>query len=254
VLVLVLVLIAVVRAVTAWAVRPTPTSDGAHEDGDARSRAIARFEQLKGQLRDTSARLRRRASDNESPPAIASPMIVPAPKCDRDTVDSYVEGFDLRSVAKFATRFFGCLVAAFAVGAIVLWTLASVVGLVSDVEHFMRSIGFTGFSFLSVQLILEVALVALVFGALMVALTVLAAALCNVLAQRHGGVRMFVSDGTAVRAADASLAKARAGTKEPARNGADASTRQVSSNGSGSLVRVPARAASHRTRDGRRAS
>jgi hypothetical protein len=74
----------------------------------------------------------------------------------------------------------------------VFWVLGSILGVVDAFEHLMRGIGFTGFHVLSFQLLFAVAFLGAVWCGFMVGMTVVAAALYNVLAQRNGGVRVFV--------------------------------------------------------------
>jgi len=109
------------------------------------------------------------------------------------TEDHYLEGFDLRSVARFAVRFFTCVLAALILATFALWILASLLGLVGAFERFMRGIGFTDFGFLSIELLAGVCLIGAAFSIFMVVLTCVAAALYNVLAYRWEGVRIYVS-------------------------------------------------------------
>jgi transmembrane protein DUF3566 len=122
-----------------------------------------------------------------------SPVITPAARDDVDAEDHYLEGFDLRSVARFAVRFFTCVLAALILATFALWILASVFGLVGAFERFMRGIGFTDFSFLSIEFLAGVCLVGAAFAIFMVVLTCVAVALYNVLAYRWEGVRIYVS-------------------------------------------------------------
>ncbi len=108
----------------------------------------------------------------------------------------HLAGFDLRSVAAISVRFSGCAIALVLAATVLFWILGSMVGLVGAFEKFMRGIGFSGFHFLSIQLLLGVTFVAAVFGAFLVGMTLVAAALYNALAQRSGGVRILVADGT----------------------------------------------------------
>lgn len=123
-----------------------------------------------------------------------SPAVSPSARDDIDDDGQVLEGFDLRSVARFSIRFFGCVFAAFVMATFALWVLASVLGLVGDFERFMRGIGFTGFRFLSIQFLLGLALIGIAFWAVMVVLTCVTAALYNVLAYRWEGVRVYLSD------------------------------------------------------------
>src|SRR5262249_23729551 len=130
---------ALVMAVTAWLVRPASSRA---VDGDATDRvrharewAAAQIDHVAGQLRSTTDRLRARTNDirrrragNGAAAANGAPIVVPVPGSDRGSdrpttdahlsdghlsdghlSDGHLEGFDLRSVARFATRFFGCV-------------------------------------------------------------------------------------------------------------------------------------------------
>ena len=200
-IVLALVLFAMVLAVTAWVVRRSSPGSAPAESGD-RHLTSARLDDHVGHLRTAGRAIRTRVNgaasngvdSNGADPLLGAPIVVPEARYGESLTDSYVQGFDLRSVTTFATRFYGCVIAAFTVGLVVLWVLASLIGLVSAFESFMRGIGFSGFSFVSLQFFFGICLLALAFEALMVAMTVVSAALYNVLAHRYGGVRMFVSD------------------------------------------------------------
>lgn len=125
---------------------------------------------------------------------LGQPIVVPDPPAELHVTDHRFAGFDLRSVATFALKFFGCFVAMVLAGAVVLWALASVLGLVSAFEDFMDGIGFTGFHLLSLEFLLGLFLISAAIGAFMVGITLVAAGLYNVLASRGGGVRIFVSE------------------------------------------------------------
>jgi hypothetical protein len=122
------------------------------------------------------------------------PFLVPMPAPGATLTDHRLSGFDLRSVASMATRLYGCVLAIVMSAAVVFWAFGSIVGVVGAFEKFMRSIGFTGFHFLSFQLLLGVTFLAAVLGGLVVGMTVVVASLYNVLANRNGGVRVFVSE------------------------------------------------------------
>jgi hypothetical protein len=250
VIVLALLLFAIVLAAAGWVVRPSAAAaaDVVHPGGQRRR--SPRLDQLVGQLRERGSRVRSRTNGNGTNGShngtsgvkqlIEAPIAMPAPGPGARTSDLHLEGFDLRSVGMFATRFWGCVMAAVLFGTAVLWFLASLVGLVSAVERFMRGIGFAGFSFLSLQFLFGVLLLAVAFGALMVVMFTLAAALYNGLAHRYGGVRMFTSDSGPELA---SLATHRDGDGD----GAEVPLRRASSNGDGPVMtRVPARV---KTRD-----
>ncbi len=163
-----------------------------------------------------------------------SPIVTPGARDDIDAEadGSYLEGFDLRSVARFAVRFFGCVLAAMIVATFALWAVASILGLVGAFERFMRGIGFTDFSFLSMEFLLGICMIGAAFSLFMVVMTLLAAGLYNVLAHRWQGVRIFVSDGRSQTPAPsisaATPARPAAPAKEPV---AVASNGVVSSDG-----------------------
>ena len=124
-----------------------------------------------------------------------SPIVTPAARGDIDYEGSYLEGFDLRSVARFAVRFFACVLAAMIVATFALWAVASLLGLVGAFERFMRGIGFTDFTFLSIKFLLGICLIGAAISLFLVVMTLLTAGLYNVLAHRWQGVRVFISDG-----------------------------------------------------------
>src|SRR5690242_11607566 len=87
-----------------------------------------------------------RADKDEASLLDVAPIVLPS--VDHTTTDHQLSGFDLRSVAGFATKFFACVVAMIFAAVVVLWLLASVLGLVSAFEEFMDGIGFTNFHLL----------------------------------------------------------------------------------------------------------
>jgi hypothetical protein len=146
-------------------------------------------------VRDTGRRLAHRNGANGDGTQSESLTIKELAAPPAGSEDQFLEGFDLRSVAQFGIRFFGALAAAGCVGFAIVWAFASVVGVVGDLEQLMRDIGFEGFTFLSIQVILGVVLLAAAVVALLVTLSVVAAALYNVLARRSGGIRIYTSQG-----------------------------------------------------------
>ena len=210
---------------------------------------------LKTKLDRVVDRLRRPRSagtGDDEPGLLDAPIVVPT--IDHTTTDHQLSGFDLRSVAKFATKFFGAVVAMIFAAVVVVWLLASVLGLVSAFEEFMDGIGFTNFHLLSVEFLFGLALLALVFAAFMVAMTVVAAGLYNVLASHGGGVTIFVSatppdapsaELTASTTASNGAAKNGAAKNGAAKNGAKSNGRAAAANGArpAPLRRVSAAAA-----------
>lgn len=151
---------------------------------------------------------------------LGAPIVLPDPPADLHVTDHRLAGFDLRSVGSFAVRFFACVMGMVLAGVVVLWVIASVLGLVSAFEDFMDGIGFSGFHLLSIEFLFGLALLSSAFAAFAVGMTLVAAGLYNVLASRRGGVRIFVSE-TTVGAASIDL------------TGADAANGNGHDNGNG---------------------
>ena len=180
-----ILVLALVLTAAAWMMRPATAGVPA----DGHHRWSAGVIELFDQVRDTGRRFAHRNGHDK-----ASDEPVAAPAIDLTTTHTNLSGFDLRSVAQFGIKFFGSFAAAACVGFAAVWLLASLVGVVGDLEQFMRDIGFAGFTFLSIEVILGVALLAAASVAFLVTLTVVAAALYNVLARRHGGIRIYTSE------------------------------------------------------------
>lgn len=191
------------------------TDPGMHEltiDDPAISRRSVKVRNMVDRLRDVRVPLRgtrvnasRRASSDVGVDAaddvvdVADEMLIGEPYEGSTTARSmpvaahHVAAFDLRSVFSMATRFYACTLAMVLAATILFWILGSIVGLVGAFEKLMRGIGFSGFQFLSIELLFGVTFLAAVIGAFLVGMTVVAAALYNVLAQRHGGVRVLIA-------------------------------------------------------------
>ncbi len=76
----------------------------------------------------------------------------------------------------------------------VLWLGASTVGVISNVEDFMDSIGFTDFRFEPVRLLIGSVILAMVLVVVGTVLNVIGAVLYNLIADVLGGIRIVVSD------------------------------------------------------------
>lgn len=137
----------------------------------------------KGALHETEARVMSPGgtSNSQPPPATAMQFV----------------GFRLESVRRFAMRLFGCVLSMLVLGAVILWVLMSMVGVVGAFEKFMRGIGFSGFHVLSIQFVFGLVLIAAAFSAFVAAMTVVVAGLYNVLAAHSGGVEVLVNDAVA---------------------------------------------------------
>lgn len=100
----------------------------------------------------------------------------------------------LGSVARVSVLFYLCGLVAFVVAAMVLWIVASAFGVVGEVESFMDDLGFEGFEFVSGTLLWAGLLIGLAVTAILVVLTVLAAALYNLFADLAGGIEIELTD------------------------------------------------------------
>jgi hypothetical protein len=101
----------------------------------------------------------------------------------------------LGSVARVSVCFYLCGLVAFLVAAMVLWIVASAFGVVGGVEGFMDDLGFEGFEFAPATLLWAGVLIGLAVTAILVVLTVFAAALYNVFADLAGGIEITLTDG-----------------------------------------------------------
>ena len=103
-----------------------------------------------------------------------------------------LEGFELRSVARVAVRYYACALAVLSAGVVLAWLAAVVLGLVGRAEEFMRSIGFREFSFVGFEVIAGGILLSVAAVGFLTTMTVLAAAFYNLLRRpgREVGVRL----------------------------------------------------------------
>jgi Transmembrane domain of unknown function (DUF3566) len=101
-----------------------------------------------------------------------------------------LEGIELRSLAVFAALFYGAAFVALGIGIAVVWFFAWIVGLVGQFEEFMQSIGFRDFQLVGPRVIFGGLVLALALVVFLTVMTVLAAALYNVMASNGRTVRM----------------------------------------------------------------
>ena len=102
----------------------------------------------------------------------------------------HVDAIDLRSLGVVAGLFYLTAFLVLALAVVAVWLFAASLGLISQVEDFMRSIGFRGFRLVGPEVILGFVLI---LGALVVFLTVMtlvAAAFYNLLGTGRRGVRI----------------------------------------------------------------
>jgi hypothetical protein len=130
---------------------------------------------------------------------VDSPIVTPGVRDDVALDEQYLQGFDLRSVARFAVRFFTCVLAAMIVATFAVWLVASALGLIGDFERFMEGVGFNDFHLLSIEFLLGVCFIGVAFAIFMTVLVCAAAALYNVLAHRWEGVRVYMSSAPRAR-------------------------------------------------------
>ena len=106
-----------------------------------------------------------------------------------------VRRLDLWSVLKISLCFYLCGLAVTMVAGIVLWIIASSLGVVHNVEKFMGDLlSAKDFKFLSAQILEGATLVGLVIVILLVIVTLVAAAFYNLFAELIGGIEIVVED------------------------------------------------------------
>ena len=96
----------------------------------------------------------------------------------------------LGSVARVSLFFYLCGLVVFMTAAVTLWLVASAFGVVGEIEGFMDDLGFEGFEFVSGTLLWASLLIGLAVTAILVVLTVLAAAVYNLFADFAGGIEI----------------------------------------------------------------
>lgn len=106
-----------------------------------------------------------------------------------------IRKFELWSVLKVSLCFYLSGMVVTIVAGIVLWMLAAAFGVVKNVEDFMNQLlSAKHFTFLSLGVLEGAVLVGVVLVALLVLLTVLAAAFYNLFAELVGGVEVIVDE------------------------------------------------------------
>ncbi len=106
-----------------------------------------------------------------------------------------VRHVDLWSVLKISLCFYLCGLLVTMVAGVVLWIIASSVGVVHNVEQFMGDLlSAKNFKFLSAQILEGATLFGLVIVILLVIVTLVAAAFYNLFAELIGGIEIVVED------------------------------------------------------------
>lgn len=102
---------------------------------------------------------------------------------------------DPLSVLKFSLVFYACVLVVVLVAGIVLWLLASVTGVVGNIEKFIGDLfALENFRFKALQILEASMLGGAVLALLGSGLNVLAALLYNLIAESVGGIEVTVSD------------------------------------------------------------
>lgn len=166
----------------------------ASPDPEAGSARWARRLQLRLPLRvPLRVPSRRRRSLETAPfdPEAAHAVDTPAPAVGWHLEPTHrLAGFELRSVASTALLYYACAFVVLALGVVLVWTGANLLGVVGRVEEFMRSIGFRGFHFAGFEIIVGGVLLCVAAVAFLTVMTVLAAAFYNLLGRPDRGVKL----------------------------------------------------------------
>jgi len=111
---------------------------------------------------------------------------------DESTVH-HVDAIDLRSLGVVAGLFYLTAFLVLALGVAAVWLFAAGLGLISQVEDFMRSIGFRGFRLVGPEVILGFVLILASLVVFLTVMTLVAAAFYNFLGMGRRGVRIRTS-------------------------------------------------------------
>ncbi|MCU1457112.1 MAG: Transrane domain of unknown function [Actinomycetia bacterium] len=117
-----------------------------------------------------------------------------APRADRRYRQT-IQRIDLWSVLKVSLCFYLSTMIVLVVAGAVLWLVADSLGVIHNVEDFMNQLlSSKDFKFLSAQILQGGILIGLVVVALLVILTVVAAAFYNLFAELLGGVEIVIRE------------------------------------------------------------
>lgn len=141
---------------------------------------------------DGAARRRRGRRERAQQPQQPKGRVAGAPLNER-RYHQTIRRIDLWSVLKLSTCFYLCGLVVVLVALMVLWWIASGLGLISNLESFISdSTGLEDFEFLSWQVLRGVTLFGLVLVCVLVVVTTIAAAFYNLFAEVLGGVEVTV--------------------------------------------------------------
>jgi hypothetical protein len=111
-----------------------------------------------------------------------------------------VRSIDVWSVLKIALCFYLCALIVMLVTGVVLWWIASAVGAVHNIEHFVgQLVNDDKFHFLSWEVLRGATIIGLVIVCILVVITVLAAAFYNLFSELIGGLEVTVVEHEDVR-------------------------------------------------------
>lgn len=100
-----------------------------------------------------------------------------------------------RSVVRFALLFYGCLFIVFLVAAVLLWLVASVTGVIDNIETFIEKLfALEGFHFVATQILRGVVLGGIVLVLLGTGLSLLMTVLYNLISDVVGGIEVDIVD------------------------------------------------------------
>lgn len=103
-----------------------------------------------------------------------------------------VRRLDTWSVLKVSVLFYLSLVVVVVLAGVLLWLMGSTVGVVDNVESFMRGIGFENFRFVGRQLFRGALAAGLVLVVMGTGLTVLMSVIYNLISDVVGGIQLTV--------------------------------------------------------------
>lgn len=141
---------------------------------------------------DGAARRRKGRRERAQPPQQPRGRAAGAPLNER-RYHQTIRRIDLWSVLKLSTCFYLCGLVVVLVALMVLWWIASGLGLIENLESFITdSTGLEDFEFLSWQVLRGVTLFGLVLVCVLVVVTTIAAAFYNLFSEVLGGVEVTV--------------------------------------------------------------
>jgi hypothetical protein len=105
----------------------------------------------------------------------------------------HVDAIDLRSLGVVAGLFYLTAFLVLALAIVGVWLFAAALGLISQLEDFMRSIGFRGFRLVGPEVIIGFVLILAALVVFLTVMTLVAAAFYNLLGTGRRGVRIRTS-------------------------------------------------------------